>query len=86
MDRLISALKNFTPTRKEHILRTCLITIVLAYSTFFYGAWYGINKSAGYAIRYYFAEISTILRFRHLVLPADLGHDLSSIKSKKSLP
>ena len=60
MDRLISALKNFTPTRKEHILRTCLITIVLAYSTFFYGAWYGINKSAGYAIRYYFAEISTI--------------------------
>ena len=55
-----SALKNFTPTRKEHILRTCLITIVLAYSTFFYGAWYGINKSAGYAIRYYFAEISTI--------------------------
>lgn len=60
MDRLISALKKFTPTRKEHILRTCLITIVLAYSTFFYGAWYGINKSAGYAIRYYFAEISVI--------------------------
>lgn len=60
MDRLISALKKFTPTRKEHILRTCLITIVLAYSTFFYGAWYGINKSAGYAIRYYFAEISAI--------------------------
>ena len=57
---LISALKKFTPTRKEHILRTCLITIVLAYSTFFYGAWYGINKSAGYAIRYYFAEISVI--------------------------
>lgn len=60
MDRLISALKKFTPTRKEHILRTCLITIVLAYSTFFYGAWYGINRSAGYAIRYYFAEISVI--------------------------
>lgn len=60
MDRLISALKKFTPTRKEHILRTCLITIVLAYSTFFYGAWYGINRGAGYAIRYYFAEISVI--------------------------
>ena len=60
MDRLISALKKFTPTRKEHILRTCLITIVLAYSTFFYGAWYGINRSAGYAIRYYFAEITVI--------------------------
>lgn len=59
-DRLIAALKKFTPTRKEHILRTCLITIVLAYSTFFYGAWYGVNKSAGYAIRYYFAEISGV--------------------------
>lgn len=60
MDQLISALKKFTPTRKEHPLRTCLITIILAYSTFFYGAWYGINKSAGYAIRYYFAEISGV--------------------------
>lgn len=59
-DQLISACKKFTPTRKEHILRTCLITIILAYSTFFYGAWYGINKSAGYAIRYYFAEISGV--------------------------
>lgn len=60
MDQLISALKKFTPARKEHPLRTCLITIILAYSTFFYGAWYGINKSAGYAIRYYFAEISGV--------------------------
>lgn len=60
MDRLISALKKFTPIRKEHILRTFMIAIILAYSTFFYGAWYGINKSAGYAIRYYFAEISGV--------------------------
>ena len=37
--RLILALKKFTPTRKEHILRTCLITGILTYSTFFYGAW-----------------------------------------------
>ena len=59
-DQHISACKKFTPTRKEHILRTCLITIILAYSTFFYGAWYGINKRAGYAIRYYFAEISGV--------------------------
>ncbi len=59
-DQLISALKNFIPARKEHLLRTCLITVILAYSTFFYGAWYGINRSAGYAIRYYFAEISGV--------------------------
>lgn len=59
-DQRISVCKKFTPTRKKHILRTCLITIILAYSTFFYGAWYGINKRAGYAIRYYFAEISGV--------------------------
>lgn len=46
------------PDKKEHPVRISVITLILAYSTFFYGLWYGINRDMGYEVRYRFAEIS----------------------------
>ncbi len=52
------ALKKAVPDKKEHPIRISIITLVLAYSTFFYGLWYGIKRDMGYEVRYRFAEIS----------------------------
>ena len=38
-----------------------IINVILAYSTFFYGLWYGINRDMGYEVRYHFAEISIVV-------------------------
>ena len=49
------------PDKKEHPVRIGIITVILAYSTFFYGLWYGINRDMGYEVRYHFAEISIVV-------------------------
>ena len=56
--QMAEALKKAVPDKKEHPIQIRIITLVLAYSTFFYGLWYGINRNMGYEVRYRFAEIS----------------------------
>ena len=56
--QMAEALKKAAPDKKEHPIRIGIITVILAYSTFFYGLWYGINHDMGYEVRYTFAEIS----------------------------
>ena len=56
--QMAEALKKAVPDKKEHPVRISIITLILAYSTFFYGLWYGINRDMGYEVRYRFAEIS----------------------------
>lgn len=59
--QMAEALKKAVPDKKEHPVRTGIITVILAYSTFFYGLWYGINRDMGYEVRYHFAEISIVV-------------------------
>lgn len=56
--KMAEALKKAVPDKKEHPVRISIITMILAYSTFFYGLWYGINRDVGYEVRQHFAEIS----------------------------
>ena len=56
--QMAEGLKKAVPDKKEHPMRIGIITVILAYSTFFYGLWYGINRDMGYEVRYTFAEIS----------------------------
>ena len=56
--QMAEGLKKAVPDKKEHPVRIGIITVILAYSTFFYGLWYGINRDMGYEVRYTFAEIS----------------------------
>ena len=56
--QMSEALKKAAPDKKEHPLQIGIITVILAYSTAFYGLWYGINRSTGYEVRQQFAEIS----------------------------
>ena len=42
--QMAEALKKAVPDKKEHPIRISIITLVLAYSTFFYGLWYGIKR------------------------------------------
>ena len=59
--QMAEALKKAVPDKKEHPIRIGIITVILAYSTFFYGLWYGINRDMGYEVRYTFAEISIVV-------------------------
>ena len=59
--QMAEALKKAAPDKKEHPIRIGIITVILAYSTFFYGLWYGINRDMGYEVRYHFAEISIVV-------------------------
>lgn len=59
--QMAEALKKAVPDKKEHPVRIGVITVILAYSTFFYGLWYGINRDMGYEVRYHFAEISIVV-------------------------
>lgn len=59
--KMTEALKKAAAEKKEHPLRTGIISVILAYSTAFYGLWYGINRDAGYEVRQHFAEISVAL-------------------------
>ena len=59
--QIAEALKKAVPDKKEHPVRIGIITVILAYSTFFYGLWYGINRDMGYEVRYTFAEISIVV-------------------------
>ena len=56
--KMAEALKKAVTDMKELPVRISIITLVLAYSTFFYGLWYGIKRDMGYEVRYRFAEIS----------------------------
>ena len=59
--QIAEALKKAAPDKKEHPIRIGIVTVILAYSTFFYGLWYGINRDMGYEVRYHFAEISIVV-------------------------
>lgn len=59
--QMAEALKKAAPDKKEHPIRIGIVTVILAYSTFFYGLWYGINRDMGYEVRYHFAEISIVI-------------------------
>ena len=59
--QMAEGLKKAVPDKKEHPMRIGIITVILAYSTFFYGLWYGINRDMGYEVRYHFAEISIVV-------------------------
>ncbi|RHP07477.1 hypothetical protein [Dorea sp. AF36-15AT] len=59
--QMAEALKKAVADKKEHPIRIGIITVILAYSTFFYGLWYGINRDMGYEVRYHFAEISIVV-------------------------
>ena len=56
--RMLEALNKAALDKKMHPIRISIITVILSYSTFFYGLWYGINRDIGYEVRYHFAEIS----------------------------
>lgn len=58
MVQMTEALKRVVPDKKEHPVRIRIITVIFAYSTAFYGLWYGINRNVGYEVRQHFAEIS----------------------------
>lgn len=51
--QMAEALKKAVPDKKEHPIRISIITLVLAYSTFFYGLWYGIKRDMGYEVFVY---------------------------------
>ena len=59
--QMAEGLKKAVPDKKEHPVRIGIITVILAYSTFFYGLWYGIHRDMGYEVRYHFAEISIVV-------------------------
>lgn len=59
--QMAEALKKAVADKKEHPIRITIITLILAYSTIFYGLWYGINRDMGYEVRYHFAEISIVV-------------------------
>ena len=59
--QIAEALKKAVADKKEHPIRIGIVTVILAYSTFFYGLWYGINRDMGYEVRYTFAEISIVV-------------------------
>lgn len=59
--QMAEGLKKAVPDKKEHPVRIGIITVILVYSTFFYGLWYGINRDMGYEVRYHFAEISIVV-------------------------
>ena len=59
--QMAEALKKAVADKKEHPIRITIITLILAYSTIFYGLWYGINRDMGYEVRYTFAEISIVV-------------------------
>ena len=56
--QMTEVLQRVAPDKKEHLMRICIITVILTYSTAFYGLWYGINRNIGYEVRQHFAEIS----------------------------
>lgn len=59
--QMAETLKKAVPDKREHPIRIGIVTVILAYSTFFYGLWYGINRDMGYEVRYTFAEISIVV-------------------------
>lgn len=42
--QMAEALKKAVPDKKEHPVRIGIISLIFAYSIFFYGLWYGINR------------------------------------------
>ena len=60
IEAMVNALKAAVSDKKGHPVRISIIAVILAYSTAFYGLWYGINRNAGYEVRQYFAEISAL--------------------------
>lgn len=68
IEQMAEGMKKAVPDRKEHPMRTCIITMILAYSTAFYGLWYGINRDNGYEVRLHFTEISVVASTVGLVI------------------
>ena len=61
LEQMTACLEQIKPVKKEHPGLAFVVTIFLAYTFWFLGTAYGINRGAGYEIRYVFSAISLIV-------------------------
>ena len=61
LEQMTACLEQIKPVKKEHPGLAFLVTIFLSYTFWFLGTAYGINRGAGYEIRYVFSAISLIV-------------------------
>ena len=61
LERMTACLEQLKPVRKEYPGFAFTIAIFMAYTWWFLGTAYGINRSAGYEIRYAFSAISLVI-------------------------
>ena len=61
LEQMTACLEQIKPVKKEYPGLAFVVTIFLAYTFWFLGTAYGINRGAGYEIRYVFSAISLIV-------------------------
>lgn len=61
LEQMTACLEQIKPVKKEYPGFAFVVTIFLAYTFWFLGTAYGINRGAGYEIRYVFSAISLIV-------------------------
>jgi hypothetical protein len=61
LEQMTACLEQMKPVKKEYPGLAFVVTIFLAYTFWFLGTAYGINRGAGYEIRYVFSAISLIV-------------------------
>ena len=61
LEQMTACLEQIKPVKKESPGLAFVVTIFLAYTFWFLGTAYGINRGAGYEIRYVFSAISLIV-------------------------
>ena len=61
LEQMTVCLEQIKPVKKEYPGLAFVVTIFLAYTFWFLGTAYGINRGAGYEIRYVFSAISLIV-------------------------
>ena len=74
LEQMTACLEQIKPVKKEYPGLAFVVTIFLAYTFWFLGTAYGINRGAGYEIRYVFSAISLIVvntvSYTHLSRPS----------------
>ena len=61
LEQMTTCLEQIKPVKKEHPGLAFAITIFMVYTWWFLGTAYGINRDAGYEIRYVFSAISLVI-------------------------
>lgn len=61
LEQMTACLEQIKPVKKEYPGLAFIVTLFLTYTFWFLGTAYGINRGAGYEIRYVFSAISLIV-------------------------